>query len=47
MEDEDFLILDDDDESESSIPANKSAPEKIINLDSKEIIQYFDHTLLA
>ena len=41
MEDEDFLILDDDDESESSIPANKSASEKIINLDSKEIISGF------
>ena len=40
MEDEDFLILDDDEESESSIPANKSASEKIINLDSKEIIQF-------
>ena len=45
MEDEDFLILDDDDESESSIPANKSASEKIINLDSKEIISGISKTV--
>ena len=45
MEDEDFLILDDDEESESSIPANKSAPEKIINLDSKEIISGISKTV--
>jgi len=45
MEDEDFLILDDDDDSESSIPANKSASEKIINLDSKEIISGISKTV--
>ena len=45
MEDEDFLILDDDEESESSIPANKSASEKIINLDSKEIISGISKTV--
>lgn len=45
MEDEEFLLLDDDEASESSIPANKSASEKTINLDSKEIISGFSKTV--
>ena len=45
MEDEDFLILDDDEESLSSIPANKSSSEKIINLDSKDILSGISKTV--
>ena len=45
MEDEDFLILDDDEESLSSIPANKSSSERIINLDSKDILSGISKTV--
>ena len=45
MEDEDFLILDDDEESLSSIPANKSSSEKIINFDSKDILSGISKTV--
>ena len=45
MEDEDFLLLDDDEEPVSSIPANKSSSEKIINLDSKDILSGISKTV--
>ena len=38
MEDEEFLLLDDDGESESSVPEKKSTTEKLSNTDSKDII---------
>ena len=45
MEDEDFLLLDDDEEPVSSIPADKSSSEKIINLDSKDILSGISKTV--
>ena len=45
MEDEDFLLLDDDEESESSIPADKPPSEKKIDLGSNKIISGISKTV--
>ena len=45
MEDEEFLLLDDDGESESSVPEKKSTPEKLSNTDSKDIISSISKTV--
>ena len=45
MEDEEFLLLDDDVESESSVPEKKSIPEKLSNTDSKDIISSISKTV--
>ena len=38
MEDEEFLLLDDETESDTSVSQEKTIPEKLINSDSKDII---------
>ena len=45
MEDEDFLLLDDDEESESSIPVDKPPSEKKIDLGSNKIISGISKTV--
>ena len=45
MEDEEFLLLDDDGESESSVPEKKSTTEKLSNTDSKDIISSISKTV--
>ena len=45
MDEEDFLLLDDDEESESSVSENKNTPKKPINFESKDIISNISKTV--
>ena len=45
MEDEEFLLLDDDKEPKSSIPEKESTLKKPINTESKEIISNLSKTV--
>ena len=38
MEDEEFLLLDDETESDTPVSQEKTLPEKLVNSDSKDII---------
>ena len=45
MEDEEFLLLDDDEETDSSINPKISPSEKVINFESNEIISSISKTV--
>ena len=45
MEDEEFLLLDDETESDTSVSQEKTIPEKLVNSDSKDIISSISKTV--
>ena len=45
MEDEEFLLLDDETESDTPVSQEKTIPEKLVNSDSKDIISSISNRL--